>query len=169
MVKKSILILLTILLSLIVFAPKRELYYLLESNLLKYDIIIHNEALKDGFFDLKIEHPELYFKGIQIAKIEEISLFSLLVYSQLKAKGVNIDDSLRSWMPEKIDTLKVNYEWMHPKSIALSMEGSFGVADGYIELNQRTIHMDLTKEGSLGPLKSLLKKGEKGWYYEASF
>ncbi len=169
MVKKAMLALLVVLFSIALFAPKRELYYLLESKLLQYDIVIHNETIEEEIFGLKLKHPELYFGGIKVAQIEEISLFSLLISSRLKANGLTIDESLHKWLPEKINHAILDYTLLHPKRIILSLEGSFGAADGYIALDQRVVHIDLTKEGSIEPLKPLLKKGAKGWEYETSF
>jgi hypothetical protein len=54
-------------------------------------------------------------------------------------------------------------------NIVLKAKGSFGTLKGYISIRQRVMHLDLTEEKSIGVLKPLLKKGEKGWYYEASF
>ena len=63
-VAKGLLFLLVILLSLAIFAPKRELYYLLEEQLMQKDIIISNEEVHSGLLTLKLRHPELYIKGI---------------------------------------------------------------------------------------------------------
>jgi hypothetical protein len=40
---------------------------------------------------------------------------------------------------------------------------------GSISLIDHTIHLDFVETKELGSIRSLLKKGEKGWYYETSF
>ena len=168
-VKKALLLFLVILFSLAVFAPKRELYYLLEAYLLRQDIIIDNEEIESGLFTLKLRHPELYIKGIKVANIKEVSLLTLLFYSTISAREIKTDASFQNWVPEKIDVVSLRYQVLNPMNITLKARGSFGMLDGYLSIKNRVLHLDLTEEKSIGSLKSLLKKGEKGWYYETSF
>jgi len=168
-VKKIPLYFLVILFSLAVFAPKRELYYLLEAYLMRQDIIIDNEEIRSGLFSLELRHPVLYVKGIRVADIEEVSLISLLFYTAATARGIKTDASFRRWVPEKIETVSLHYQVLNPVNIILKAKGSFGAVEGYISIRKRVLHLDLTEEKSIGILKSLLKKGEKGWYYETTF
>jgi len=168
-VKKAALGLLVILFSLAIFAPKRELYYLLEERLMQQDIIISNEEIDTGLFTLTLRHPELYFKGIRVADINEIRLFSLLFYSTVTVKEIKIDASLQKMLPGEIDKLTAGYRLWIPDIIVLDVLGSFGRADGVVSLNKRVVHIDLVEEKSIKTLKPLLKKGEKGWYYETAF
>ncbi len=169
MVKKAILFFIVILFSLAVFAPKRELYYLLEKQLMQLDIIIDNEKIESGLFTLKLKHPEFYIKGIKMAEIEEISLFTLFFYSSITAKGIETDASLRKWIPVEIAVVSAHYQLFTPESIIVNAIGSFGAAKGYLLPAENLLHLDLTEEEPIKELKPMLKKGEKGWYYEASF
>ena len=168
-VKKSLLFFIVILFSLAIFAPKRELYYLLEEYLMRRDIIVDNEKIESGFFALKLHHPELYVKGIKVAEIEEVSLFTLLFYTAMSAKEIKVDSSLQSWAPRQIETVSLRYHVLDPLYIRMKARGSFGTVDGYFSIRKRLLHLDLTEEKSIDVLKPLLKKGEKGWYYETSF
>jgi len=169
MVKKAIGFLLVILLSLAIFAPKRELYYLLEEQLMQEDIIINNEEIDSGLLTLKLRHPELYIKGIKVADVEEITLFTLLFYTSITAKGIKTDASLRRWTPVQISTISAHYQLLNPKNILMKTTGSFGEAEGYLSLSENLLHMDLNEGASVKSLRSFLKKGENGWYYETSF
>ncbi len=168
-VKKALLYFLVILFSLAVFAPKRELYYLLEAYLMRQDIIIDNEEIESGLFALKLHHPVLYIKGIKVADIEEVSLFTLLFYTTISAKEIKTDASFRRWVPGQIDTVLLRYQVLNPLNITLQAKGSFGAANGYFSIDKRVLHIDLTEAKSIDMLKPLLKKGEEGWYYETSF
>ena len=168
-VKKAALGLLVILLSLAIFAPKRELFYLLEERLMQQDIIISNEEIEAGPFTLTLNHPELYFKGIKVADIGEVRLFSLLFYTAVTVKEIKTDASLQKWIPGEVDNLTVAYQLWNPGNITLDALGSFGRAEGVVSLRKRVIHIDLVEEKSIETLKPLLKKGEEGWYYESSF
>ncbi len=161
--------LLVILFSLAIFAPKRELFYLLEERLMQQDIIISNEEIKAGLFTLTLRHPELYFKGIKVADIKEIRLFSLLFYTTVTVKEIKTDASLQKWVPGEINALTAGFRLWSPGNITLGALGSFGRAEGHVSLNERVIHIDLIEEKSIKALKPLLKKGAKGWYYETAF
>ncbi len=169
MVKKILISLIVIIFSLAIFAPKRELYYLLEEQLMREDIIIHNEAIEGGLFTLTLKHPELYFKGIKVAKIQEVKLFSLLFYTSIMAKEIKVDSSLSKFMPTQIDKVSALFQLWEPKKVMINVLGDFGYAQGYLSLDESKMHLDLIEEKSIKPLKPMLQKGEKGWYYETSF
>jgi hypothetical protein len=168
-VKKGLLYLLVILFSLAIFAPKRELYYLLEEYLMRSDIIIDGEKIHSGLLALDLEHPVLYVKGIKVAKIGEVSFFTLLFYTKVSAKDIEPDASFRRWIPGKIDEVVLRHQVFDPLHIHLQIRGEFGTASGIISLKERKVHIDVTEQKSLGSLRSMLKKGTKGWYYESSF
>jgi hypothetical protein len=169
MVKKIILAIFVILLSLVIFAPKRELYYLLEAQLMQQDIIIHNEEIDAGLFSLTLKHPELYVKGIKVAQVDKVTLRPLLFYTTASIKGVQFDRALERWVSGGLTEITASHLFVHPMRVNLSLSGTFGKAEGYADLESRNIHLDLTEEAEIGKLKSMLKKGEKGWYYETSF
>ena len=169
MVKKIILTLLVIWLALVIFAPKREIYYAVEAQLLKEDLVISNEDIEEGLFTLTLKHPEFYVKGIKIAEAERIDFFTLLFYSTLSAKNIRLDASLQQWAPREISSVSAVYSVWAPQRIDLKLSGSFGEARGYIAVSERKVHLDLTETLSIGALQHLLRKGEKGWYYETSF
>ena len=166
---KSLLYFIVILLSLAIFAPKRELYYLLENYLQRQDIVIDNEKINSGLLTLKIEHPDIYVKGVKIAKADELSIFTIFFYSLLSAKNIDVDESLARLVPGKIEKAVAQYQILNPKNITISIVGDFGKAKGYFSLTKRVLHIDFENLKSPGSLRSMLKKGEKGWYYEASF
>jgi len=168
MVKKILLVVLVVIFSLMIFAPKRELYYLLEEQLMKYDVVINNEDIEEGVFLLHINHPDIYVKGIELAKIDKIDIFSLLVYSSVAATGIATDSSLKKLIPAKVTTVKVIYQLLDPLKIAISVEGDFGKADGYLYIQESKIRLNISESKDIARLKRLLKKDDKGWYYETA-
>jgi hypothetical protein len=155
--------------SIVAFAPKRELYYKLENYLLKKDIVIDNEQIEEGLFTLKIRHPDIYVKGIKAVEAGEISFLSLVFYNRLQGRDMRVDRSLRNFLPGEISIASAKYSIIDPLHIVIDAKGAFGEAHGYISLKKRTLHMDFSDVKSLGALRSMLRKGEKGWYYESSF
>jgi len=169
MVKKGLIYSLVILFSLALFAPKRELYYLLEGYLLRQDIIIDDEEIRSGLLSLKLEHPVLYVKGIELARVKEISLHTLLFYTYAAASGIVPDRSLKRLLPGKIEDISLRYQLLDPLRIRVKLKGDFGTANGYIAIRERKVHLDFSDIQRLKGLRSMLKKGEKGWYYETTF
>ncbi len=168
MVKKILLIIAVVIFSLMIFAPKRELYYLLEEQLLKYDVVISNEDIDEGLFLLHIKHPDIYVKGIELAKIEKIDIIPLLLYSRVVAKGITTDRSLKKLMPVKVTTLKIVYQILNPKRVSISVVGDFGKADGYLYIDEGRVRLYISEPADIAKLKRLLRKDDKGWYYETT-
>jgi hypothetical protein len=151
-----------------IFTPKRELYYLLEEQLMKYDVVINNEYIEEGLFLLHINHPDIYVKGIELAKIDKIDIFSLLIYSSVEADGITTDSSLKKLIPTKVTTIKVTYQLSDPLKVSISIVGDFGKADGYLYINEDRVRLNISESKDITRLKNLLQKDDKGWYYETA-
>jgi len=169
MVKKVLLSIVIILFSTIIFMPKRELYYRLEEQLLSNVIIINNEKIDSSLFGLTLTSLELYMKGIKIADIDRVEIFSLLFYNTISAKGIESDSSLYKILPTKVNSIDAKYIVTNPMSVAMDLNGTFGYAKGFISFSDQKMHFDITEERSINALRSMLTKGDKGWYYETSF
>ena len=61
-------------LSLMLFLPKQNLYYLAEKELKKYDIVICNEQFNSKPFGFKLNDALLYVKGVNIAKLDSVNI-----------------------------------------------------------------------------------------------
>ncbi|SFV57226.1 hypothetical protein MNB_SV-6-703 [hydrothermal vent metagenome] len=168
MVKKILLVIVVVIFSFMVFAPKRELYYLLEDKLMKYDVIISGEDTEEGFFSIGIEHPKIYVKGIELANIDRIDIFSLLAYSTIEVDGIDADSSLKRLMPAKVMTIRATYQLLDPLKVAISVVGDFGRADGYLYIKESRVRLDIVESKDISRLKHLLRKDGKGWYYETA-
>jgi len=167
-VKKTLIVLFVALLSLIVFSPKRELYYMLEEQLIKEDIIIHNEEIVDGLFTLRLNHPQIYFKGIRVAQIDSIEFWSILFYSKLSIGSIQLDEMLRRFISTKVDTLSLTHTISNPLELLIDGSGGFGTIDGYFLIKDRVVRVNIYDQKLISKLKPLLKKDDKGWYYETS-
>jgi hypothetical protein len=153
----------------LLFMPKQELYYTLEKELLKEGVEINEKQIKAGIFSLTIKEAEVYVKGIKIATVEELDFFTLLFYSSLTVEGMKIDASLSAFAPEEISKIQAMHSILSPSEAFITAMGSFGLAEGVVDLNSSTLRIDLVDVKDIGTLKSQLKKDEKGWYYETSF
>ena len=170
MVKNIFITFIVFLFALLVFMPKQELYFTLEKELAKQDIEINEQSIEEGVFSLNLIQPVIYVKGIKIATIEKINIFTLIFNTNINVKSLILDDTLKSFAPEKIDVANISYSLFSPFKVNIEAKGSFGVIEGIANLNERSLRLDFneTTKG-LDTIRSNLKKDEKGLYYETSF
>jgi hypothetical protein len=168
MVKKVIIVFVVTILSLAIFAPKRELYYMLEDRLKKNGIIIHNEEIEDGFISLTLNHPTIYFKGILVADIDKIKLWTVFFYSRIALGNITVNSSFSKFVPSPINKVQIAYSLANPKNLSLLITGDFENLNGNLSINDKKLHIDVTDKKLIQQFKSQLKKGENGWYYETS-
>jgi len=169
MVKNILIALCIIWFALLVFMPKRELYYQLEKELAKEEIIISGEKIEEGWFSLTLKEPSVYVKGIKIATIEEIDIFTLLFYTKVELKTLLLDKSLKAIAPQHTEYIVLSHSLLSPLQVLLDAQGEFGAIKGYADLRKRKMSLDFIEAKEIGIIKSQLKKDEKGWHYERSF
>jgi len=171
MVKKIFIAIALVWFVLIAFMPKQELYYKLEQTLEQNDIRFNEEKIDEGLFSLTLYKVDVYIKGIKLATIDKVDFFTLLFYTRAEVENLLLDESLKSKVPTQISDAVASHSILEPLKINLSVEGSFGGAEGYVSLKEKNIHMDLNNTSIKGieMLQSTLQKNEKGWYYETSF
>ena len=151
------------------FMPKQELYYTLEKELLKQGVKINEKSIEEGLFSLTLSEVTLYAKGIQVATIEEVSFFSMLFYNSLSVNAVEVDDDFKSFVPQNIEKTIIVQQILAPTKAYITSMGSFGLAEGTVDLTAHKVRLDLIDAKDIKTIKSQLKKGDKGWYYETSF
>ncbi len=169
MVKKGFIVLMAVWLSILVLMPKREFYYKLEEELAKHEIKLNEEQVSEGFFSLALKHVTVYFKGINVATIEEVNLCTLLFYSSLELRSLHMDDSLKTMVPQETQKLLLSHSVLSPLEVFVDATGSFGMMTGKIDLSEQKVRLDFNESKNIEMLKPQLKKDEKGWVYETSF
>jgi len=155
--------------ALLVFMPKEELYFRAEQALAAQGIEINEAQMDEGLFGLEFKNAEVYVEGIKVATVRRISFFTLLFYSKVEADEVETDASLQRMAPASITHIAITHSVLHPQTLFLEAEGSFGKAEGRLSLQSRTLRLDLVETGKVDTVKNLLKHGEEGWYYESTF
>ena len=153
----------------LLFMPKQELYYALEAELLKQGVEINEKQIEEGIFSLSVKEADIYVKGIHIASVDEMQFFTLLFYSSLNIEVLKMDDSLKSFVPLEISKTVLMHSVLSPFEAFVTTMGSFGLAEGIVNLKKRTLRIDLIDVKEIKTFRSELKKDEKGWYYETSF
>ena len=169
MVKKSIGILFAVWFTLLLFMPKEEMYYTVEKMLVAQDITLNEKSVDEGFFSLTLKDVTVYVKGVALANIDEIDFFSLFFYNTLSIDNLVVDEVLHSKVPAKTEEAVLTYQIFAPLTVSIDANGSFGYAQGSIDLADKQVHVDFVKPKEIDMIKPFLKKGEKGWFYEKSF
>jgi len=169
MVKKIIGMLIASWLLLLIFMPKEEMYYSVEKILATRDITLNEKSIDEGLFSLTLKDVTIYVKGIALVNVKKIDFFTLLFYNTLKIDNILVDEVLQSRVPSKTKEVAFSYQIFNPLNISVDANGSFGHAIGSIDLSDKKVHIDFVKTKNIEVIKSLLKKGKKGWFYEKSF
>lgn len=155
--------------SLLVLMPKRELYYTLEQVLAKEGIQINEEAIEEGIFSLTLKKPVLYVKGIKVATVDEVTFFTLLLYTKITSKQLLLDKTFNAIAPRATESISLTHSLVDPFSVFIAIQGDIGRVSGSYQLEHKKIHLDILEAKEIDNIKSELKKDEKGWYYETSF
>jgi len=155
--------------TLLLFMPKEEIYYAVEKMLAAQDITLNEKSIDEGLFSLTLKDVTVYVKGVALANIDEIDFFTLLFYNTLSIDNLVVDEVLHSKIPAKTEEAVLTYQIFAPLTVSIDANGSFGYAQGSIHLADKQVHVDFVKPKEIDMIKSFLKKGEKGWFYEKSF
>jgi len=131
-------------LALIYFAPKVSAYYLLETNLKSFDVIVGSENLNDNGFSLDINNAKVFVKSIESAEIENINIKLLALYNSINISGVVLSSTAKSFIPLKIQSANITHHIFNPLNINADVIGEFGEAEIVVNLLDRTLHLKLT-------------------------
>ncbi len=169
MVKKTLIALGVIWFSLLLFMPKQALYYKAEQILANKTIKINEKKMNEGIFSFNIEQADVYVKGIKLASVEKVHIFTLLFYTNITLEKLTLDDSLKSMVPTYAEKMTLTYAVWDPLHIHINSHGSFGQLNGVAGLSDKKIRLDFNESKGIEMLKPSLKQDEKGWHYETSF
>ena len=169
MVKKMVIALVLIWFALLWLMPKQELYYKLEKELAKNAVKINEKSIDEGLFSLTLNEADVYVKGIKLATVEKIDVFTVLFYTKVTVEKLALDDSLKTMAPTDVQEADGVYALWNPLNVSIDASGSFGRLEGKVALADKTVRLDFNASKGIEMLKPKLKQDEKGWYYETSF
>ncbi len=169
MVKKILIALVLIPMLALVFAPKKELYFMLQKRLATQDIVLSNGNISENPFGLSIEGPELFYKGIRVAKIKKISLWTLLAYTNGNVDTISFDPSLGAYLPKQVKSLSFTHGVINPTEVLLKIQDSAMQGSGTFDLKSRVFKFHFTKMPPKSPIMTYLKSNKGVWDYEQRF
>jgi len=127
--------------ALIIFAPKASLYFLLEENLKKFDIVVSDESLEDKFFSLELTNLNVTVKGVESAHVEEADVTIFLLFNNIELQNIELSSLVDSFMPAKIDTIKLSYTLFNPLVVKGEGNGEFGKTTMNLNLLSRELKL----------------------------
>ncbi len=149
-------------------APKKEFYYLFEKQLAKRGVIFSDETVREHPIGLILSHPVLYVKGVRVASIDTVSLWTVFLYTRASIASLTLDASLADMLPGALAHARASYSVLDPTRIQLRIDDPQLQGSGAIDFKTHTMRIVLPKE----PPKSLrpfLKQTKEGWIYEKHF
>jgi hypothetical protein len=177
MVKKILIplaLIILFILSIMYFSPKENIYFLLEHELKKYDVIISNEEFKDAGLKVELNDAELYYKSINTANVKEIHMKIFVFYNSIILSNITLSQMTNSFLPAKIEKLILTYSIFNHLNINIYENGDNGEVSGSLSLMDMALHISFKpSELMLKKYKNSLrefKKLEDGEYsYDRSF
>lgn len=166
--------LLFFILALMYFTPKTSLYYMLEKELKKHEVIISNEKVSDKGFSLDIKDATIYVKGIDSANVELTNVKLFTLYNTIKIKNIELSSVASTMIPLKIDALNLSYSIFNPLKVTAEGSGGFGEAKASFHILERALNLKVKPSNTMlkNYAKSMkkLKKNEDGSYsYDKTF
>jgi hypothetical protein len=84
-------------------------------------------------------------------------------------KGVKTDSAFTSVIPERFSKIRAEYHVLHPTKIRIKASSNVGYLKGYADLIERKVRLYIDNPKYAGKWRRMLKKDEKGWYYETTY
>lgn len=157
---------------LIVFLPKSNLYYSAEEALASAHLYLNNEEINDRLLYLDIRDASLLLDNMMIGSVEHIRFIPLIAFNRATITGVEFNGEFASLFPEGIEYVSFTYTLLHPLTVAITGEGGFGPIQGEIDLTQNRLTLLFEPSPvmrSYPLLLSKLRKSDEGLVYEISF
>ena len=141
--RNFVLYLLLFVAALILFAPKANLYFLLEEKLQPYGVVVDGETPKDRGFWFEIRDADLYVKEIESANAERVSVALFGLYNRVVIEKVTLSPALAKLFPEGVGHIEIIYAVWDPMHLHIAAEGDFGTADALVSIPERSIGADV--------------------------
>lgn len=167
MVKKVSLLMVVFLLSIVVFAPKDRLYFLLEEQLQKSDVVISNESVDNGLLGMEIGNLSISGKGVTVATVKEVDISTLLLFSSITIDNIVLDESMKAMVPINDVNVSISHSLFAPKSLNVTLYYQEVEQELSIKfLDEGVVRIEAQDINASPWLKPMMQQDEEGWYYE---
>jgi len=162
----------------LIFLPKENLYYFGLEQLKSQKVELTQKSVVDTNFGLLLDKIGVKYEGIDISNIDKINFSTYLFTSSLNIDRVKVDSSFNKFAPENIRFINVTHSIIDPTNLIIKSEFKLGKCDGYVNLINRTVKLNLvvsnkfkTKYRYIVKLlkKDISKKSTKEEYYNYEY
>lgn len=163
---------LTALFLFVAIAPKKNLYFLAEEELLKHKIVLSGETIHNGMLYFEVRDANIYYEDIYAGRLERLKIYPLIFWNRISLENLKIDKALSRFVPPNTELLLARYSLLNPIGIELQGEGSFGSFFGEVNLIDRNISIELNASKEMQSYRDITKKMKKidgKLRYEQSF
>jgi hypothetical protein len=157
----------------IIFLPKESFYNLLEKELEKNQIVVSNETKKEEIFSFSVLNADIFYQGINMAKVDDITFKTYLFQTKVDIKNINFLDTLSSFAPTPINEVILEHSVLDINKINIKSSGTFGELNGKINILKREVKIELNAstlmKNSYGNLLRYMKFENERYIYEYKF
>ena len=164
---------LLVVVTVVVFSPKRQLYYFGESLLKPYGVVLSGERVVDNGLSLSLEDGVLYFQDLKIAQLESVTLRPMILFNTIDIVPFSVAEDIQRFVPGTI-TMKIYHSVIDPIHIHLEGTGTFGSIGGTVDLWRHKIALTLMPSKTLMEsrpswLKEMKKQPSGEYLYEVNY
>jgi len=124
----------------VIFLPKSNIFYFAEKQFQSKNIIVTDENIKSGLFNLNLNESTIIYEKKKFAKVENIQLQTYLFYNTLEFKNIEILEKFTKQYPIKTKEFTIKYSVLNPLFIDIKAVGDFGSVIGKIDLVKQKIN-----------------------------
>ena len=161
-------------LALIYFTPKVSTYYLLETKIEVFDVVVSSEKLTDNGFSLSIDNANISVKSIDSANIGSAIVKVFGIYNLIDLNNITLSNTAKSFVPLHVDNVNIVYSILNPLSVRGYGVGEFGEFDANFNLLDRDLYLLLKPSKKMlinykSSLKNLNKNDNGEYIYDKTF
>ena len=157
----------------LLFLPKKELYFLGEEYLQQQKVTISGEEASDLGFGLRLQGGHLRVGDMAIADLNTTTLWLTLVYNRFEMSPFSLSADLAALLPSQVEQIRITHTIFLPHLIFLEASGAFGQASGRVNLLDRNLSIVLDAPGEVQSryrqLFNQMQSSEEGFVYELAF
>jgi len=168
MVKKISIIIVAILLSIIIFSPKRELYYLLEDKLKENSIVLYEESIDNNLFTLTVKDAKVSVNGLKLGTIGELDITSFLFYSIVTIYDVSLSSTAQAVAPFKTLNIKISHNIFSPTTLNVTAKLGELLKEAKVKMIDNKIRVYIKDIDGMKYIAPFMRKDKQGWYYETN-
>lgn len=157
----------------VIFLPKKELWFLAERYLEQNKIILSHEKVSDYGVLAKLDGGVLYYDKMSAFELSSLKVGAFLAYNYLYLDQIELSSSLSTILPAKIEFLSAKHSIFFPHRIFIDGAGDFGTLSGTVDLVSRKAVMLVEAPNEIvskyRQLFVQMKRTEQGYLYEFEF